>query len=62
MVATCLKKGCAIDRVESVFEVNLEQRFVLVPAVTLKPLARDPYANFGSKGLGNAYLEREKKS
>ena len=56
MVATCLKKGCAIDRVESVFEVNLEQRFVLVPAVTLKPLARDPYANFGSKGLGNAYL------
>ncbi len=62
MVATCLKKGYAIDRVESVFEVHLEQHFVLVPAVTLKPLARDPNAHFGSKGLGNSYLEWEQQS
>jgi hypothetical protein len=48
MVATSLEESYAIDCVERVFEVHLEQHFVLVPAVALEPLARNPNAHFGS--------------
>ena len=51
MVTTSLEEGCAIDGVERVFEVNLEEHFILVPRDALEPLARNPNANFRSQGL-----------
>jgi hypothetical protein len=61
-MAASLKKGCAVDGVEGILEVHFEKNFVLVPPVALKPLARDPNAHFGAKGLGDADLEREEQS
>ena len=51
MVTASLKEGYAIDDVDRVFEVNLEQHLILVPNVALEPMARNPNAYFGSQGF-----------
>jgi hypothetical protein len=61
MVATSLEEGNAIDSIERIFKVHLEQHLVLVPRVALEPLAGNPNAYFSSQGLGHPYLKWEQK-